>query len=178
MEFLLLVILISALPLAYRYLLAPRAEVTDQTQALHGERLTVLEELLNDQSVPQGQFLMALMMHDALLALEPPNADNPSQSVPLRLNDGSGDCLLVAAGARAADLFSAAVSHSHPSPFTHVARLPIFPFVLERFQDVSIRLIGRSSTGDGFITVLIGADVLADVRATAAQLANESQAKG
>lgn len=179
MEFSILILLIAACVLAYRHFLTPRIKVMEQTQELHGEGMTTLEKLINEDTT-KSRLLEALMEHDVLLALEAPSDDDPSRSVPLRLNDGSGDCLLAATSMRVAELFGEAVESQGggASPFTHVARLQIFPLVLERFQDVGIRLIGRSPAEDSFNAVLIEADTLAEVRANVAKLANEAGPKG
>lgn len=134
--------------------------------------MTALEKLMNDQYTTQGQLLSALMLHEVFLALEPPRGDNPLHAAPLRQNNGSGDFVLVAASLRAAELLGLALSSKGTvSPYTHMGRLKILPLVLERYQDIGIQLIGRSSTGNSFNTILIEADTIADIRTDAEQLA-------
>lgn len=147
------------------------ADSLERTLQLHGEAPTLLETLMDAEDTTQGRLLAALMGHDVLMAMEPPG-DDPERSVPLRLNDGTGDYLLVAASQGIADQFGEAVESQGggPSPFAFVARLSGATLVEEPIPEVAgIRMLGRSQSGN-FNAIVIEASTLSEVRETAYRL--------
>ncbi len=173
MWFLLLLAIFAALVFGCYRLIGAQddADFSERTRQLHGEALTPLETLMDAEDTTQGRLLAALMTHDVLLAMEPPVHD-PERSVPLRLNDGTGDYLLVAASQGIADQFGEAVESQGggSSPFAFVARLSGATLVEEPIPEVvGIRMLGRSQSGN-FNAIVIEASTLSEVRETAYRL--------
>ncbi len=137
------------------------------------EPMSELERLLDADDTSRGRLLGVLINHELLVALVPPQGD--VGIVPLRMNDGTGDHLLVAASRRAAELF-VANAHMHsavpPSSFEFIARMTGDQLVFKHSQAAGMHLLGRSRSGD-FTWITIDARTLDEVRQMAESLAEE-----